>query len=899
MPVQEIKMITFPIKQNSKSPAVKGWQNLKKSVLLSNSKQNKGLLTGKDSNIIVLDIDFHNNLKVHPITEALGNDIFERLIKLTYSVRTPTNGYHFYFKYNEYFKTTKHFKPLSYDIISTGGFIMCPPSKIEGYEYIKLNNLQIEEMPNFLIKYLLKNMDKSEEYSKDSNTIIDNLLYVFDKNTLSYILDKLESKFYDDYHKWLVITTCIKKIVDNNIFNNKEELINVWDEWSKKSNSYNQSKNYEIFRNLKSDKIDISLLFSYSKVKPLGFFKPVEKLNYPEDTLYINKKKLGYDFIQSIDSNNKILIKSDTGTGKTTSFNHYIKETKNKFISLVSRRLLGKEQQENLKKLDIDSKFYLDDEFDYGDNIIICADSLLKIGNFDFSEYVIFIDEFNSVVEYILNSSTFIKNNRRIVFNIIKNMIYNSKLFIGVDADISVISYNFLESITKFKFIVNENKYFEGVPYYLYNDENLFIENLKKEDKFILASDSATIIESLNTEIDFYKIIGRNKKNEIVDEEQEEGNSTNFKSLDSEDKLGFSPIIIYGQDSTMKRKVYAWFKGHTITPPQMIQQIARCRNPIEVHICYTNNRSFYPVYNNIEETEEDILNSIKIYKTEYKSVEELNADIYYELLKKLEYKLDCYKTSKFIHLNNLLRERGFDFKGFLGKKNKVIFKEMREKVKENIEKDFEDDINKKNVPEYISKINSLLNIPKDKLINYSDFFTNDYKLKEHFIISKLFFGDKNDFINKIEKSKEFISNKMKGTEARILYLNKLMDILNININKIYKDDFSDVKKYNFIELEKEYKSIVRTSKKKLGFEYPAEVYKGFGTILRGLIGDCLTSERISKDKVRFMTYNYNFDNLNIHLDLIKYRQSQKINNDEIDFIDDDNEIDDETKIKDL
>jgi hypothetical protein len=69
----------------------------------------------------------------------------------------------------------------------------------------------------------------------------------------------------------------------------------------------------------------------------------------------INSNKLGYDFF-----NNKrnCVVRSDTGTGKTTSFKHYAKNNDIKFISLVSRISLGQEQYSTFNKYGVNCKFY-------------------------------------------------------------------------------------------------------------------------------------------------------------------------------------------------------------------------------------------------------------------------------------------------------------------------------------------------------------------------------------------------------------------------------------------------------------------------------------------------------------------------------------------------------------
>lgn len=898
--------ISFPVKENDKVPAVLGWEKLTKSIPTKNAKQNKGLLTGKRAGFIVFDLDHYKNndivkYKENPIFKELGKDIIEKLSNITYTVKTPSGGYHFYFNYNEKFPRTRHSKkenPANFDLLSTGGFIMSPPSKINNIRYEAINNKPICEMPEYLTDYLLKNLDFETE--NNQNISSDDMLFLITPKELKSILSKVNKSFCVDYNKWLCISTCVKKICEDK--KNQDEYIKVWDEWCKTAPNYNYKKNMASFKCLKADKIDISYLFNATgkKVKPFGFVKTFKDLDNIKPDYEVDKQKLGYDFINEINqkfNSNKYLIKSDTGTGKTTSFNHYVKETKQKFISLVTRQLLGKEQQINLKKLNIESKFYIDDNYDYGDNIIICADSLLNLDDFDFSDYVIFIDEFNSVIEYILNSTTFIKNHRRTIINIIKNMIEKSKLFIGVDADISLLSFSFLRKITNFKYIVNNKKFFEGVEYVIYKNQEDFIKSLKNEDKFLLCSDSATVIENLNVNIDFHKIIGKNKDNIVNDEEQEtleefnKKNKFEFIDLDSKDKIGFSPKIVYGQDSTMNRPVYAWFKCHTITPPQMIQQIARCRNPTKIHIIVEKTTSSYPLYNSLEDVKNDINNSIQIYKSEYKDEEEMNNDIYYNSLISLLYKNDCYNTNKYLFLSGLLTKRGFKFSGFIGNDEKHKFKNEKEAVDKEYKSKFLEHIKQQELPNYIKNINSILQIPKENLKDYSEFFTDDFLLKQHLTFNKIFNNDidKNKYIKKIQDSNEFMYNKLKTNENKILFTQKIMNILNLSFDNITIGTFKNINKYNHAELEKEYKAISKTSKTKLNFNKPTEIYKAMGSILRNLLGDCIKSKRINIDGTKNYVYEYNKDIFNKHMELININitnnNKQEINYEDIDFID--------------
>jgi len=117
------------------------------------------LLTGKHSNIIVIDID-----KNHGDGSVDGQESFEELIKdlseedkqqikSTFTVKTPNGGTHLYFKYKKGLKNKANYAP-GVDIRTDGGLITLPGSKVnvndEVRAYQVLKDTNIDEMPQSL-----------------------------------------------------------------------------------------------------------------------------------------------------------------------------------------------------------------------------------------------------------------------------------------------------------------------------------------------------------------------------------------------------------------------------------------------------------------------------------------------------------------------------------------------------------------------------------------------------------------------------------------------------------------------------------------------------------------------------------------------------------------------------
>ena len=73
-----------------------------------------------------------------------------------------------------------------------------------------------------------------------------------------------------------------------------------------------------------------------------------EPVNTIEATEIFDKNKIGYDYLQDVGN---YIIKSDTGTGKTTAFKHYMDRSDGRpFLSIVSRISLADSQFDSFSK---------------------------------------------------------------------------------------------------------------------------------------------------------------------------------------------------------------------------------------------------------------------------------------------------------------------------------------------------------------------------------------------------------------------------------------------------------------------------------------------------------------------------------------------------------------------
>ncbi|MBJ23813.1 MAG: hypothetical protein CMB64_04010 [Euryarchaeota archaeon] len=150
------KFVSVEAKIDEKRPSFPGWQKTEydESKYIDITKSNVAIVTGKNSNLCVVDIDIKDN----------GLEYFQKLCTKNYynyttetlAVLTPTNGIHLYYIYNKSLsKNSVRIKDengdaIGLDIRSDAGCVIAPPSKYKwgSYQFISLKSPQ--EMPSFI-----------------------------------------------------------------------------------------------------------------------------------------------------------------------------------------------------------------------------------------------------------------------------------------------------------------------------------------------------------------------------------------------------------------------------------------------------------------------------------------------------------------------------------------------------------------------------------------------------------------------------------------------------------------------------------------------------------------------------------------------------------------------------
>ena len=142
------------LKKNGKAPLVAGafdGEDYKLIQAWAQEGGNVGTLTGSASGIAVIDIDTHNGV------DGLGNlkeflEMYDITLPKTMVVKTPSNGYHYYFKLDEKYNETQfiqnHSQLEGVDFQVHGRYVVAAGSQIDGNYYEVVRDVELAELPD-------------------------------------------------------------------------------------------------------------------------------------------------------------------------------------------------------------------------------------------------------------------------------------------------------------------------------------------------------------------------------------------------------------------------------------------------------------------------------------------------------------------------------------------------------------------------------------------------------------------------------------------------------------------------------------------------------------------------------------------------------------------------------
>ncbi len=893
---------TFKLLNNSKNPSSEWYKaNLARDMRcrtlqhLDDCKEvNFGVICGKCNNIVVVDLDFYKDNPTEFLA-TFGEDFINRFN--TFTVKTGSGGIHLYFQYTKTIRATQN-SEFSIDIKSDNGYVVAPFTTITTPEgLVKTYDIKlmqsIKPIPEDLEAWLIENLYKSkkkirkprnpkiktinpitkQEVEEELDTV-DLGVYKYDltdKEIEHYFCKNIPEEYFNEYEKYIIFTTAMKTLGAYKIWKKypkkrpenctksdkerKEWMLGAW----KGITRFNELFCIEHLAGVSTAANAYNIL-AYTKYKPTECHTEVPNIT-------INRDKLGkrdgeqIDFIEEFKEGTKCIVaRSDTGTGKTTAMKKYLTISGKRFISTVSRISLGKEQNKIFKEAGIECNYWQDkqDEIDEnndeacyygggfmgwddtdGDNTVITIDSLTKLAGYsNFFGYTIYLDEFNSLVEYFITCGN-MANKRVLIYRLLKRILKEAELVVCTDADISDNSLELLKLWDiDYKYINNEYKHNSGVVATEINEFDEFIKKLNTTDKWLCSADSKTIVD----------IIAKINKDKMKTVKVYTSDYSGDIDLDADDCVIFSPKIVYGLDSVMKRPVFCYYRCHTITPAAMVQQICRNRNITNIYFHFESRGktvSSYK-YHDIEEAKEDILNRDKYGNSLFKIIDPELAEEYVNLLARFEYNYDCYNTNKFAHFLNILKGRGVVIKrrvleskaGDITKETKEMKKDKAieikafsedyrveyinsindqliehekeveeikkeieectdEGTKKNLESDLEymerekkeliegyykeeDELAKSFFPEYIIRKNEILKIPYSKIQNYVGYFMDPTLLPKHLNTGDMFFNGYGDIGEELEKKEDFNSNKATSNKSKVMLCRKYKTMIGLS-----------------------------------------------------------------------------------------------------------------------
>ena len=699
---------------------------------LGDMGQNRGVPCGKVNKCFVIDLDFYDKIgKDGTITKfntdndfikTFGTieDIKNNMKDITYIVETARGGLHLYFEYDPLILATIN-SDFGIDIKTDGGYVVSAGATVE-LDGVERKYKQVSSTTKFaicpedlldwckvnlvrtkVISKPIKNqgtgedtVDGEDEWEAYEQDAIDlgSYVYQFSDAELRGILDGLPDEYFNNYELWLKYSTMMRTFNRYDIWNeyNKSRGGSSYDEtenlkyWNKKLRFRTYKCDDHIFRNstffVQDDEgVAIKDFTGYYQ------YKPTDNHNIMADEVVEGKRYLDGDVKGSfIDKhNNRIIIcRSDTGTGKTTAFKNYIVEkTKNgehtPFISIVSRISLGEEQHRVFTEAGIDCHLYSDitDWGSYeGENIIITIDSIMKMSSWcgvnkhPFEEYIIYLDEYNSLLEYFLSCPN-LDNKRIFVYKKLNYIISTALKVIATDADISDNAINYFTNLpdvnqVDIKYITNDYKHNKGIPCVEMGKYETMRDRLLELDKFMVCCDSKKVAEKFYYDlVDGWKDAddnhqgGTKDKHRIILITSESGALR--VNLDDWDMVIFSPKIVYGLDSVMEREVFAYMKGQTITPPAMVQQICRCRKIIKLSYIFEDKRWKTYNYHSLQDVRDEMVSSVEDFSKQFELLGLIDDQKHFnELYANYIYSVDCYKTNFYAHFRDIIIKRGFN-----------------------------------------------------------------------------------------------------------------------------------------------------------------------------------------------------------------------------------------------
>ena len=572
----------------------------------------------------------------------------------------------------------------------------------------------------------------------------------------------------------------------------------------------------------------------FKKFNDLYKYKKAPTPSGSQPNVTFSAPHIPHEFFDTADCQRKnIKLKSGTGTGKTTATQAYFaRHPELPFISVVSRVTLADIHHKAFtreltpaeqKKMDVDGQplqsrqvhHYKElnkkanyKSFNYDHSVVIQLDSLVKFGDAAaFHNHVVFLDEVNSMIEHLIKSPT-LKNVRVKTLCFLIELLTNCHQIIAVDADLGDLTHLFLDSFSigrEFQFVENTFLSNKDVPAYELHSEAELMTELKDEKQWLLCMDSAQMAKII-----YDKLVAGGMHAQTIKlitaastaaEDTTQAGYIPFTELDKFDRVIYSPKIVYGIDSLIKRPVYAYYQENTIAPTGMAQQISRARHLTKLGYLFakqqykSNLTPVDEVRSEIKDQDSWGYKQFKPFETAYGTgrwgkqshcgvgAEKPERKFYLELLTQTVYTNNCYDTNKRVHFRKMLQQKGFvdASKGIKTRTDKIT-KEQKAEMKKTERDNFSAEHPR------VKELNEYLQIPNEKIDEYKEIFLDSSKLADHwafsnYIVAKLSEKETRDprgvLLKKLSDQDDYNPNKVSSIDMKIAQILKLRALVGL------------------------------------------------------------------------------------------------------------------------
>lgn len=224
--IEKYSLSVIPIRKGEKKPDITSWmpyqqrlptQSELDSWFSEGHKKNIAVVTGHLSGIVVLDLDEKNGKSASKTLAELGYELPE----VTVIARTPSGGWHYYFKHPGFHVSTRAGVLEGIDIRGDGGCTVLPPSKLQegSYEWLfSPDSTPIADMPEWL-------QDLCKPVERAPRAVEAPMEWEKEVGRLKQALSFCDASSRDDWawHGGAIYDAC----------GGSEEGFKVWDNWSK------------------------------------------------------------------------------------------------------------------------------------------------------------------------------------------------------------------------------------------------------------------------------------------------------------------------------------------------------------------------------------------------------------------------------------------------------------------------------------------------------------------------------------------------------------------------------------------------------------------------------------------------------------------------------------------